>query len=138
MSAMDRPIRRVWWQRKIWIQSGIASALLLAVATVRQVKNHDLLNQDHILVLGGPVVAILLMVWIASELAYRKQQTLEKAAEAEESEKPFDPMDHGFPVPPMPGQQIPAFTPRRARGTLVGAVVAGDEPAALEAGDDDV
>jgi NADH-quinone oxidoreductase subunit H len=119
---------------------------LLAVATVRQVKNHDLLNQDHILVLGGPVVAMLLAVWIGSELAYRKQQTAEQAAEAEQATVVFDPMDHGFPVPPMPGQQIPSFTPRRARGTLVGAVVAGEGTDTLlisgstagESGDDDV
>ena len=109
---------------------------LLAVATVRQIKDHDMLNRDHILPIFGPVAALVVIGLIVSELGYRKQQSAEQAAEAEAAAKPFDPLAGGFPVPPMPGQQMPAYTPRPARVALVGAVVDGEAPA-LEAGDDD-
>ena len=80
----------------------------------------------------GPVIAVAVVAWIVSELGYRQVDAREKAEDAATAAKPFDPMDGGFPVPPMPGQALPAFTPRRPRAALVGAVVESTE---LEAGD---
>ncbi|MEY9857441.1 NADH-quinone oxidoreductase subunit H [Catenulispora sp. GAS73] len=106
---------------------------LLAVAVVRTLKNQGDLDRSHLIYILGPVAAVVVIAWIVSELRYRQTSALEKAEEAAEAAKPFDPMGGGFPVPPLPGQQMPAFTPRRPRAALVGAVV---EAAELEAGGD--
>ena len=111
---------------------------LLAVAVVRTLKNEGDLNRSHLIYILGPVVAVLVVLWIVSELRYRQTSALEKAEEAATAAKPFDPMDGGFPVPPLPGQTLPAFTPRRPRAALVGALVESAEASELEAGDPDV
>jgi len=111
---------------------------LLAVAVVRTLKNQGDLNRSHLIYILGPVLAVVVIAWIVSELGYRRSSAAEAEQQAAAAQKPFDPMDGGFPVPPMPGQALPAFTPRRPRAALVGALVEPAEAAELEAGDSDV
>ena len=111
---------------------------LLAVAVVRTLKNQGDLNRSHLIYILGPVLAVVVIAWIVSELRYRQADAQEKAEEAAVAAQPFDPMGGGFPVPPMPGQTMPAFTPRRPRAALVGALVESAEASELEAGDTDV
>jgi NADH-quinone oxidoreductase subunit H len=111
---------------------------LLAVAVERTMKNQGDLDASHLLRIGGPIVALLLVFLVISELRYRKTDSQEKAEEAAAGAQPFDPMEGGFPVPPMPGQALPAFTPRRPRAALVGALAEPAETSELEAGDSDV
>jgi len=111
---------------------------LLAVAVVRTLKNQGDLNRSHLIYILGPVLALVVIAWIVSELGYRRSGAAEAEQQAAAAQKPFDPMDGGFPVPPMPGQALPAFTPRRPRAALVGALVEPAEAAELEAGDSDV
>jgi NADH-quinone oxidoreductase subunit H len=111
---------------------------LLAVAVVRQLKNNNDLTLSNLLPYGGVAAAVLIVLWAVSEVKYRQEQVEERQAVAAESRKPWDPMASGFPVPPMPGQQLPAFTRRPARAALVGAVVAGDSPEPEAGVDDDV
>jgi NADH-quinone oxidoreductase subunit H len=111
---------------------------LLAVAVVRTLKNQGDLNRSHLIYILGPVIAVVVVLWIVSELRYRQADAREKAEDAATAAKPFDPMDGGFPVPPMPGQAMPAFTPRRPRAALVGALLEPAEAQELEAGDSDV
>jgi NADH-quinone oxidoreductase subunit H len=111
---------------------------LLAVAIVRTMKNQGDLDRGHLIYILGPLAALAVIAWIVSELRYRQNSAQEKAEEAAATAKPFDPMEGGFPVPPMPGQAMPAFTPRRPRAALVGALVEPAEAQELEAGDSDV
>ncbi|GAA1970607.1 NADH-quinone oxidoreductase subunit NuoH [Catenulispora subtropica] len=112
---------------------------LLLVAVERTLKNQGDLDRDHIWYIGGPVIGFLVLAWLVGELRYRRADAREKAEQAAEAEQPFDPMAGGFPVPPMPGQALPAFTPRRPRAALVGAVVEPADSGELEqAGDSDV
>ena len=83
------------------------------------------------------LAGLLVIGYIISEVSYRKQQRLEAAQAQVEADKPFDPMAGGFPVPPLPGQAPPAFTPRRPRVALVGAAGEASQAASdeIEAGD---
>ena len=110
---------------------------VLAVAVMRELKNQNELTRANLPAILGPVIGVVLIAWAVSEVKYRQQQGEKAAADAVEARKPWDPMGGGFPVPPMPGQQMPAYTARAPRAALVGAIVnaGGTE---LEAGDDDV
>ena len=111
---------------------------LLAVAVVRTMKNQGDLDRSHVIYLLGPVLGLVVIIWVVSELRYRQADAQEKAEQAAAAAKPFDPMGQGFPVPPLPGQALPAYTPRRPRAALVGAVVEPAETQELErAGDSD-
>src|SRR6185312_4236780 len=81
---------------------------LLAVAVVRTLKNQGDLNRSHLIYILGPVLALVVIAWIVSELGYRRSGAAEAEQQAAAAQKPFDPMDGGFPVPPMPGQALPA------------------------------
>ena len=109
---------------------------LLAVSVMRQLKNNNDLTRAHLPAILGPVLGVLIVAWAISEVKYRNEKVAEEKTQAAEARKPFDPMAGGFPVPPMPGQQLPAFTPRAPRAALVGSVMSTGSTE-LEAGDDD-
>ncbi|GAA2054379.1 NADH-quinone oxidoreductase subunit NuoH [Catenulispora yoronensis] len=111
---------------------------LLAVAVMRTMKNQGDLDRSHLVYLLGPLLGVMLVVWIVSELRYRQADAREKAEQAAAAAQPFDPMGQGFPVPPLPGQAPPAFTPRRPRAALVGALVESADGEPETAGDTDV
>ncbi|WP_038169849.1 NADH-quinone oxidoreductase subunit NuoH [Tomitella biformata] len=93
---------------KVLIPSALVWVML--VATFRTLRNQ---GQDHwsiALVIGGLVIAlvVVLLVWRLM-LADRARDEDRAAEEAGAGRVPFDPMAGGFPVPPMPGQAAPEF-----------------------------
>ena len=84
------------------------------------------------------LLGVVVIIWVVSELRYRQADAQEKAEQAAAAAKPFDPMGQGFPVPPLPGQALPAYTPRRPRAALVGALAeTAESPEPETAGDSD-
>ncbi|WP_042429608.1 NADH-quinone oxidoreductase subunit NuoH [Streptacidiphilus anmyonensis] len=84
---------------------------LLLVATVRALRNQGHNFGDVVLYVAGGVVALVLLSVLFDMLRPKKQEP----AEAGSGQEPFDPMAGGFPVPPMPGQQLPAVPRRPSR-----------------------
>jgi NADH-quinone oxidoreductase subunit H len=97
---------------------------LVMVATVRALRNRGIDYTNVILgVLGAVLVVVLLsIVW---DMMRQRRRPEPEAPVA------FDPLAGGFPVPPLPGQELPP-TPRR-RSRIPQTVTA----AALKGGDDD-
>jgi NADH-quinone oxidoreductase subunit H len=89
------------WKRLI----PAALAWLLLVATVRALNTEYTFDTQQVLLYGGGVAVLLIGLTIVWDLV---------AGPADEEEEPeqleFDPMAGGHPVPPMPGQQLPALT----------------------------
>jgi NADH-quinone oxidoreductase subunit H len=86
---------------------------LLMVATVRAVNARYTFDTQQVLIYGGVVAVVLIALTFVWDLvAARRQPPDEPEVEAE-----FDPMAGGHPVPPMPGQQLPALTAIGARDT---------------------
>lgn len=81
---------------------------LMLVATVRAMKNENYDFADIALYIGAGVLALLLLSFVADMFREKAKDAGQPAAEA----AGFDPMAGGFPVPPLPGQELPA-TPRR-------------------------
>ncbi|MGF1425154.1 NADH-quinone oxidoreductase subunit NuoH [Kitasatospora sp. LaBMicrA B282] len=82
---------------------------LVMVASVRALRNEGRGFGQVVLWVGAPVAAALLisLVWDALR-SKEKPQPFEPAAE-------FDPLAGGYPVPPLPGQQLPPVPRRRSR-----------------------
>lgn len=105
---------------------------LMLVATVRALRNENYDFQQIVLYVGGAVIAVLLLSFVADMFRGKK----EKEAEAAQGEPPaFDPMAGGFPVPPLPGQELPPVPrrrPRRERELIVsggpGSDISGGDP----------
>ncbi|GHE47409.1 NADH-quinone oxidoreductase subunit NuoH [Streptomyces vinaceus] len=95
---------------------------LMLVATVRALRNENYDFSEIVLYVGGGVVAILLLSFVADLFRDRKEKAVaEKAGEAAGAE-PFDPLAGGFPVPPKPGQHlapVPRRRPRNERELIV-------------------
>ncbi|AOR32711.1 NADH-quinone oxidoreductase subunit H [Streptomyces fodineus] len=84
---------------------------LMLVATVRALRNEHYDFADIALYVGGGVLALLLISFVA-DMFREKARTAEQPA-AEQAG--FDPMAGGFPVPPLPGQELPPVPRRRPR-----------------------
>ena len=82
-----------------------ALAWLLAVATFRAINTeYDISARQYLIWLGGALGVFLVLSFIWDAIAVRRA-----AAETQdEPETDFDPMAGGHPVPPMPGQELPA------------------------------
>ncbi|MEY9850046.1 NADH-quinone oxidoreductase subunit NuoH [Streptacidiphilus sp. MAP5-3] len=89
---------------------------LVMVATVRALRDQGYNFSHIVLYVGGGVIALLLVSLVVDMLRPKKGA----AAPPAEAEA-FDPMAGGFPVPPMPGQQLPAVPRRPSRAVPVGA-----------------
>ncbi|EFH31195.1 NADH-quinone oxidoreductase H/I [Streptomyces pristinaespiralis ATCC 25486] len=85
---------------------------LMLVATVRALRNENYDFQQIVLYVGGAVIAVLLLSFVADMFRGRKEKA-DEAAEAPPAA--FDPMAGGFPVPPLPGQELPPVPRRRPR-----------------------
>jgi NADH-quinone oxidoreductase subunit H len=85
---------------------------LMLVATVRALRNENYDFQQIVLYVGGAVIAVLLLSFVADVFRGRKEKA-EQAAEPPPAA--FDPMAGGFPVPPLPGQELPPVPRRRPR-----------------------
>jgi NADH-quinone oxidoreductase subunit H len=80
---------------------------IVIVATARALRaenNWDLAELARTLV--GPMLALVVIVWIAEEIRERRKAKNVTAAPAPVAE--FDPFAGGHPVPPMPGQALPS------------------------------
>ncbi|GLW55333.1 NADH-quinone oxidoreductase subunit NuoH [Kitasatospora phosalacinea] len=82
---------------------------LVMVSTVRALRNEGYDFAKVVLYVGAPLAAVLLVALVVDLL--RK-----KPAPAPEAAPAFDPMAGGYPVPPLPGQELPPV-PRRRRRT---------------------
>jgi NADH-quinone oxidoreductase subunit H len=86
---------------------------LMLVATVRAMRNENMEFQNIVLYVAGAIITILLLSFVAD--IFRDKKEKEKAAQEEEEPAAFDPMAGGFPVPPLPGQELPPVPRRRPR-----------------------
>ncbi|MEV5931235.1 NADH-quinone oxidoreductase subunit NuoH [Streptomyces sp. NPDC052079] len=82
---------------------------LMAVATVRALRNENYDFADIALYIAGGVLALLLLSFVADMFRSRA-----KESERPEGPPAFDPMAGGFPVPPLPGQEVPPVPRRRS------------------------
>ena len=96
---------------------------LLLVASVRALRNEGYDGGQVVLYVGGAVVAILLISLVVDML--RRART---PAEPAPPPVAFDPMAGGYPVPPMPGQELPPV-PRRRRRDQAGSTGLTPAPA---------
>jgi NADH-quinone oxidoreductase subunit H len=97
---------------------------LVMVASVRALRNEGYGFGTVVLYVGAPVCALLLLslVWdvLRKKEPSRKEQRLGAPAPAAD----FDPMAGGYPVPPLPGQELPPVPRRRSRVPQVQAPAA--------------
>ncbi len=94
---------------------------IVVVAAARAFRDDFQFSNDQLIIVGVIIIAVLLVgSWIAQKISDAREKN--EVDDDEADDEPFDPMAGGFPVPPMPGQQLPP-TPRR---TMVGATP--DEP----------
>ncbi len=114
---------RLGW--KVLIPAGLAWVLL--VATIQTLREEDLTVEPRdVLLIGGIVIgAIVVLTYIADLVGVVRERR--KAAEPKAAE--FDPFAGGYPVPPLPGQTMPAIRSRVER-PAVPAAVESDGPAA--------
>lgn len=94
---------------------------LMLVATVRALRNEGYDFADIALYVAAAVLALLLLSFVA-DLFRDKAKRAEEPAEAPAA---FDPMAGGFPVPPLPGQELPPVPRRRSRGGEQELIVSG-------------
>ncbi|MFE7896554.1 NADH-quinone oxidoreductase subunit NuoH [Streptomyces sp. NPDC057424] len=89
----------------------VALVWLMLVASVRAFRNQGYDFADIALYVGGGVLALLLLSFVV-DMFREKSRKAEQPAEAPAA---FDPMAGGFPVPPLPGQELPPVPRRRSR-----------------------
>ncbi|AUG79231.1 NADH-quinone oxidoreductase subunit H [Kitasatospora sp. MMS16-BH015] len=82
---------------------------LVMVASVRALRNEGYDFGQVVLYVGAPIGVILLLALLRD---FTKHQ---KAPEQPAAEAEFDPMAGGYPVPPLPGQELPPVPRRRSR-----------------------
>ncbi|MER7181387.1 NADH-quinone oxidoreductase subunit NuoH [Streptomyces hyaluromycini] len=91
---------------------------LMLVATVRTLRNQNYGFAGIALYIGGGVLALLLLSFVVDILRDKGKEAPQPAA----GPTAFDPMAGGFPVPPLPGQELPPVprrSPRRERELIV-------------------
>ena len=85
---------------------------IIVVAIARVLRNDvDFSNQTLLLVGAAVIVLLLLVSWAIQVRSDRKQAALDAAAAAE-AEVVFEAAAGGYPVPPMPGQEVTITTRR--------------------------
>jgi NADH-quinone oxidoreductase subunit H len=84
----------------------VALAWLLMVAAVRALNTEYSFDTRQVALYGGIAAAVLIALTFVWDLVAARQPSEAQ----EEVEADFDPMAGGHPVPPMPGQSLPALT----------------------------
>ncbi|MEV5955640.1 NADH-quinone oxidoreductase subunit NuoH [Streptomyces sp. NPDC051987] len=84
---------------------------LMLVATVRTLRNQNYGFADIALYVGGGILALLVLSFVVDMFRDQGKEAAQPAAEP----AAFDPMAGGFPVPPLPGQELPPVPRRRPR-----------------------
>ncbi|MFF2661235.1 NADH-quinone oxidoreductase subunit NuoH [Kitasatospora sp. NPDC058032] len=82
---------------------------LVMVAAVRALRNEGYGFGEVVLYVGAPVGALLLL-GLLRDVVKRRPEPVDGAPSGE-----FDPMAGGYPVPPLPGQQLPQVPRRPSR-----------------------
>lgn len=95
---------------KLLIPVSIVWIIIVAIARVLR-NDVDFSNQSLLLVGAAVIVLLLLVSWAFQVRSDRKQAALDAAAAAE-AEVVFEAAAGGYPVPPMPGQQVTITTRR--------------------------
>ena len=91
----------------------VALVWTIVVAAARIFRGDVALTNNELLVTGGIIVVLLLVgSWVLQLRADKKANARAEEAAAV-AMAPFDPMESGHPVPPLPGQHF-EYTPRRA------------------------
>ncbi|HEY3482876.1 MAG TPA: NADH-quinone oxidoreductase subunit H, partial [Streptomyces sp.] len=100
----------------------VSMVWLMLVAAVRAMRNENYDFTKIVLYIGGAVVALLLVSLIADVFRDRGESKTAEGGALAPPER-FDPMAGGYPVPPLPGQQLQGVPrrPSRAQAQLVGA-----------------
>jgi NADH-quinone oxidoreductase subunit H len=89
---------------------------IVVVAAARAFRDDFQVSNDQLIIVGVIIIGVLLLAsWITQKVSDAREKN--EADDDAGDDEPFDPMAGGFPVPPMPGQELPP-TPRR---TMVGA-----------------
>jgi NADH-quinone oxidoreductase subunit H len=95
----------------------VSIAWIMIVATARVLRNEVEFTSTQILLVGGITIVILLLgSWLLQSRADRKS-ALQEEIDAEVQGRVFDAMAGGYPVPPMPDQQVSLPT-RRATSSV--------------------
>lgn len=82
---------------------------LVMVASVRALRNEGYDFGKVVLYVGAPI-AVLLLLALVRDVVTRKAEPEAPKVQAE-----FDPLAGGYPVPPLPGQELPPVPRRRSR-----------------------
>ncbi|MFD5541442.1 NADH-quinone oxidoreductase subunit NuoH [Streptomyces sp. NPDC127079] len=91
---------------------------LMLVATVRTLRNQNYGFADIALYVAGAILTLLVLSFVVDLFRDKGEEAGRPAAEP----AGFDPMAGGFPVPPLPGQELPPVprrSPRRERELIV-------------------
>ncbi|MDH6577665.1 NADH-quinone oxidoreductase subunit NuoH [Kitasatospora sp. MAP5-34] len=83
---------------------------LVMVASVRALRNEGYDFSKVVLYVGAPIGVILLLVLLRDFFKHQAEPPVEAEPEPE-----FDPMAGGYPVPPLPGQELPPVPRRPSR-----------------------
>ncbi|MFC5721925.1 NADH-quinone oxidoreductase subunit NuoH [Streptomyces gamaensis] len=89
----------------------VSMVWLMLVASVRALRNENYDAQHVVLYVGGAVLAVLLLSFVADVFRGRPGGGERQAPPPKE----FDPTAGGHPVPPLPGQSLPPVPRRRPR-----------------------
>ncbi|MGY3203381.1 NADH-quinone oxidoreductase subunit NuoH [Streptomyces sp. TE5632] len=87
---------------------------LMLVATVRALRNENYGFTDIALYVAAAVLALLVLSFVVDMFRAKGKQAGEPG-EPGEAPAAFDPMAGGFPVPPLPGQELPPVPRRPSR-----------------------
>src|SRR5215217_6234508 len=82
----------------------VALGWLLLVATVRALNTEYDFDIRQVLIYGGIAAAVVIGLTFAWDLLAARSEPVDDEPDE------FDPMAGGHPVPPMPGQKVPALT----------------------------
>ena len=98
----------------------VSIAWIIIVAVARALRNEVDISSQGLLLVGAAVIVLLLLVsWAFQAKSDRKQAERDEAAAAE-AESVISASAGGFPVPPMPGQEVTITTRRSlAAGTTI-------------------
>ncbi|TAK70110.1 MAG: NADH-quinone oxidoreductase subunit NuoH [Actinomycetota bacterium] len=109
---------------KLLIPAAIVWVLL--IATARALRNeYEWDTRQFVILAAIALIAVVVVLYAVSLLLDRRSERAARQAELA-ARAPFDPMAGGYPVPPMPGQQVPVS--RRARPPVtVAAAPAGTD-----------
>ena len=109
----------------------VAIGWLLMVATVRALNARYDFDTRDVLIYGGIAAVVLIALTFVWDLVAAGRQDEEPAVEAE-----WDPMAGGHPVPPLPGQKLPALTAVTAGDAGTGTDRTGDPVASTDGRDE--